>query len=215
MHRLVMLGDSDISRWPADLRPEHQDLISRAPPAENHAAGGAVMSDLLTQLSGWRASRESSDDGEGITAPALFLCCAGENDVGSGRPVDAVLGTLRRFLDEAVGGDGDDRLIFVGPKLEPWLAEDAGSRKLYAKLNTGLARAVRGHPSGRGGRAAYVECLTSFCTEETSTVPGAVYGNRAVPDGRFFDGDMLHLNDRGYRVWKRMVEDTINKMLDT
>lgn len=212
-HRLVMLGDSDISRWPAGLRPEHRDLS----PAENLAAGGAVMSDLLAQLGDWRSrgSRGGGGGGE-CDAAAIFLCCAGENDVGSGRPVDAVLETLRRFLDEAIGGDsGDDRLVFIGPKLEPWLADDVRSRRLYTKLNTGLARAVRGHPSGREGRAAYVECLTAFCTGETSTVPGAVYANRAMPDGRFFDGDMLHLNERGYEVWKLMVEVEINKMLGT
>ncbi|EJK51994.1 hypothetical protein THAOC_28780, partial [Thalassiosira oceanica] len=123
-HRLVMLGDSDISRWPAGLRD-----LSPAP-AENLAAGGAVMSDLLAQLGDWRSRGDSEGEGN---AAALFLCCAGENDVGSGRPVDAVLETLRRFLDEAVGGDsGDDRLVFVGPKLEPWLADDVRSRRLYA-----------------------------------------------------------------------------------
>jgi lysophospholipase L1-like esterase len=94
-------------------------------------------------------------------------------------------------------------MIFFGPKFEPWMTDDNSSRKKYVKLNNGFQRAIRKHRAF--DRIIYVDCLTLFCTKETASEPGAVYGGRAIPDIQYFDSDGLHLNDAGYSVWKQIV----------
>ena len=106
------------------------------------------------------------------------------------------------------------RMIFFGPKYEPWLTHDAASRKLYTQLNSGLRRVVNTHPACKC--ITFIECLRMFCTIPTSDCGGTVSsGSRdggAEPDDKYFHSDGLHLNDVGYGVWKRIVEEEISKM---
>ena len=94
-------------------------------------------------------------------------------------------------------------MLLFGPKFEPWLTDDNASRKKYVKLNNGFQRAIRKHRAF--DRIIYVDCLTLFCTKETGSEPGVVYGGRAIPDIRYFDSDGLHLNDVGYGVWQQIA----------
>lgn len=103
-------------------------------------------------------------------------------------------------------------MVFLGPKYEPWLANDNSSRKQYTKLNNGFQRAVRKHSAS--DQIIYIDSLTLFCTKETASVPGAVYGGKAVPDNEFFDPDGLHLSDAGYRIWKQLVEEKSTELSD-
>jgi hypothetical protein len=114
------------------------------------------------------------------------------------------------------------RMIFFGPKFEPWLNHDGASRKLYTKLNAGLRRVVKNHPACHC--ITYVDCLTLFCTQpgtmngemKTSYADGILSnGGRveAVPDGKYFHSDGLHLNDVGYGVWKQIVEEEIANII--
>jgi lysophospholipase L1-like esterase len=59
----------------------------------------------------------------------------------------------------------------------------------------------------------FVDCLAMFCTEETSDIPGAIHGGRAMPDIKYFHEDGLHLSEEGYTVWKRMMDGIINEIL--
>ena len=107
------------------------------------------------------------------------------------------------------------RMIFFGPKYEPWLTHDAASRKLYTKLNSGLRRVVNTHPAC--SCITFIECLRMFCTIPASDCGGTVSnGSRdggAEPDDKYFHSDGLHLNDVGYGVWKRIVEEEISKIV--
>jgi len=114
------------------------------------------------------------------------------------------------------------QMIFFGPKFEPWLNHDATSRKLYTKLNAGLRRVVKNHPACHS--ITYVECLTLFCIkpgtmdgeDSISDADGKLSNWRreeAVPDGKYFHSDGLHLNDVGYSVLKRIVEEEIAKLI--
>ncbi|KAL7456783.1 hypothetical protein ACHAWC_008252 [Mediolabrus comicus] len=155
--RVVFLGDSDISRWPPSHYPTSSVVNNNAAAATtitcvNLAKGGAVMSDLLTQLKDWR------EDGNNISVEPnnntlIFVACAGENDVSSGQSIDKIQHSFTSFLEELfrVGRSATDELninnnkhlIFFGPKLEPWLTNDHTSRKQYNKLSTALQRAIR------------------------------------------------------------------------
>lgn len=168
------------------------------------------MADLLQQFNTWKLDG-SSKEKVNANASVVFICCAGENDIGS-RSIDQILDTFRTFLDAVFQPNQQPTssiLIFLGPKFEPWLIDDNTSRKQYTKLNNGLQRAIRKHHSAK---IVYIDCLTLFCTDDTKIVPGAVT-SKALPDSRYFDNDRLHLNDTGYGVWKQIVEEKIQKYL--
>lgn len=205
---MIFIGDSDISRWPPHLYPTDERVTQLG-------RGGAVISDLLQQIDEWKAlpgvDCSSHADGN-AAARTLFVGCAGENDLGSGRSLDQILDTFRSVLDSLFKAGNQDqmRLVFLGPKYEPWLTDDNVSRKQYAKLNNGLQRAIRKHHAC--DEIIYIDCLTMFCTEETASVPGAVYGGKSIPDTTYFDDDGLHLNESGYAVWKKIVEAKIAEL---
>ncbi len=202
---LVLIGDSDISRWPSPLYPIIPSGTSVV--INNYGTSGACLVDLPKQIDQWKVQNEDRCDSN-----CLFICCAGENDIGSGITIERITEAFRAILDAMFPSVNPDqrhesRMIFFGPKFEPWLTDDHASRKKYAKLNNGLQRAIRKHHAC--DRVMYVDCLTLFCTKETAFEPGAVYGGRGIPDVQYFDSDGLHLNDAGYRVWKRIIESKI------
>lgn len=203
---MILLGDSDISRWPSSLYPGYptSTSISSSTSSQhcNYAVGGAQMSDVLQQINNWKEdTRDITVDGN------ILICCAGENDLGSGRSIDQILETFRAVLDALFPSTKSHfKLIFIGPKFEPWLINDNTSRKQYTKLNNGLHRAIRKHHAK--DQITYIDCLTLFCTEETANVPGAIH-SKAIPDDRYFDKDGLHLNDMGYEKWKQIIEQKL------
>jgi lysophospholipase L1-like esterase len=225
---VVLVGDSDISRWPPSLYPEGSKIKSGDVEIEitvvNLGQSGAVLSDLLPQVNQWRTEQQSIQTG--CNSPNrinIFIACAGENDVGSGRSVDGLLETFRTFLDELFprhsqsgpnqGDESKSYLLFLGSKFEPWLSEDMSSRKQYTQLAKALHRTIRKHPGFGTNRIMFVDCLTMFCTKESCNVPGAIYGGRALPDKEYFDVDGLHLSEKGYQFWKQITEEEISKML--
>jgi lysophospholipase L1-like esterase len=202
IQKIVLLGDSDMSRWPSSLLP----IIPSGPSVViNYGKSGACLVDLRQQIDLWEVQNDDRCN-------CLFICCAGENDVGSGRTMEQISEAFRTLLDALFPTINQDerhesRMIFLGPKFEPWLTDDNASRKKYAKLNNELERVIREHHAS--DRITYVNCLTLFCKKETASEPGAVYGGRGIPDVQYFDSDCLHLNDAGYSVWKRIVESEI------
>jgi lysophospholipase L1-like esterase len=225
--RVVFLGDSDISRWPPSHYPTSSVVNNNAAAAAtitcvNLAKGGAVMSDLLTQLKDWRED-DNNISVESNNTTLIFVACAGENDVSSGQSIDKIQHSFTSFLEELfrLNSSTDEpninnkHLIFFGPKLEPWLTNDHTSRKQYNKLSTALQRAIRKSSVSlsHSQNIVYIDCLTMFCTLESKDVPGAVHGGRAIPDRRYFDSDELHLNDLGYVIWKEILGEKIQRII--
>ncbi|KAL7435200.1 hypothetical protein ACHAXM_004502 [Skeletonema potamos] len=215
--RIVFLGDSDISRWPPSLYPTIKEVAGKDCDIRciNIAQGGAVISDMQTQL---KAFRDGDEEEESNT---LFVACAGENDLSSGQPFDEVQKAFTFFLEELFRPNSsrkqmhqqNQNLIFFGPKFEPWLTEDYASRKQYTKLSNVLQRIIRKNQEPYSQNIVYVDCLTIFCTSESKDVPGAVYGGRALPDPTYFDSDELHLSDEGYKLWREIIKEKIQGML--
>jgi hypothetical protein len=191
---------------------------------------GAVMRDVMEvvrdSIQEWVQRTEEAVDDEGADAAAdgklIVVVCAGENDVGSGtstpetvehwswllEAVEKELLMPQRSPPASSSSQLSVSVVLLGPKLEPWLASDPGSRKRYVRLPRALEARCRQHPN-RGVRARFVDCLTLFCTPETASAPGALLGGRAMPDSTYFENDQLHLSEAGYRVWKKTVENAL------
>ena len=215
--RIILVGDSDISRWPPSLYPQCSSGLHKRfeTSLRNLGQSGALLSDLVPQLRQWRAEIDDSS----CMRYDVFVACAGENDISSGRSLDTVLEVFRSFLDEVFHPSQQEQnhkiqncVIFLGPKYEPWLSTDMSSRKKYTKLSSALQRTIRKHEGSTASQRVFVDCLTMFCTNQTHNVPGAIHGGRAIPDEKYFDGDGLHLNEDGYRIWKNIVEEQISNI---
>jgi len=143
----------------------------------------------------------------------ILVLCAGENDIGQGYSVDKIIRSFERVVDECFAFDlhlpTTTKVIYLGPKIEPWLADDPSSRKRYVKVSKALQRAAERHE--RKADIRYVDCLLMFCGD-SANVPGAVTA-KAKAEEVYFVNDALHLSDEGYAIWKRVVETEVSKML--
>lgn len=228
---LILLGDSDISRWPTELFPswsggldKEHDVVC---PVQVHGCSGAtfeqvVMDQFLplvvnnnNNLENNNKKNNNVDRGlgrryacceEDTNTWIVIVCCAGENDVGNGIDVEDSLRAFDTLLEH---NQFYHHLIFLGPKFEPWLEDDIESRRHYIKLSKGFRRRCEGRKN-----VTFCDCLTMFCGE-TATLPGAVMGGRAQADPKFFRNDGLHLNEEGYRIWKQIVEQELEKVMST
>ena len=196
--RLYLVGDSDIERWPRELVPR-----GRAG-AKVHVSGysGATLQQVLNQTD------EIFTLGR-LTGTTVWVVCAGENDIGNGVPLWESKAELSRLLSRVqslIKNDCQHRLIFLGPKLEPWLQDDQDSRKQYIQLSRAFQRECAPY-----GFAMFLDCLTMFCMPGDDQQPGALL--KARPDPSLFDADLLHLSDAGYLKLKTMVEEAIESVL--
>lgn len=181
---LSMIGDSDIARWPPSLYPDLHPLTIHV---DGHS--GATLDQVVTKIPSCNEN-------------AILVVCAGENDDGHGLSLDDSL----EAMDKLIFTKSFHHLIFLGPKFEPWLNDDESSRKKYVKLDKGFRRRCE-----KADNVTYIESLTMFCGD-TANVPGAVLGGKAKASREYFDNDELHLNEQGYKIWKRKVEDELSKL---
>jgi lysophospholipase L1-like esterase len=214
--QLILLGDSDISRWPIELLPSWSGVQRTGATVVNsdddevcnvqvHGCSGATLEQVVVdQFLPVIVDSAIGRRGEEMNTRVVILCCAGENDVGNGIDVET---SLRAFDALLENDQSYHHLIFLGPKFEPWLDDDIDSRRHYIKLSKGFRRRCDGRKN-----VTFCDCLTMFCGE-TATLPGAMLGGRAQADPKFFRNDQLHLNEEGYRIWKHVVEQELAKVM--
>jgi lysophospholipase L1-like esterase len=201
--RLVLLGDSDIDYWPDELFPTINNSLQKLSPiVRGHS--GATLRDVLPHL-----QRVLDEHG---SQPLLIVACAGENDIGEGISLDNSIRSLEKLLKRVFESSKHHRLIFLGPKFEPWLENSMDCKKNYSKMSRSFNRCLQKNPQSE--RLHYIDCLTMFCGE-TASVPGAVLGGRARAEYKYFQSDLLHLSNHGYKIWKDVVEKKIREFFST
>ena len=197
---LLLVGDSDIARWPSDLFPQSNSLQQ----TRTSAHSGATLREIVPHMEEALKDIQQADI-------IVLVACAGENDIGNGIFLDDTLLAFQELIRVFFRDNNEiqRRLFFLGPKLEPWLDNDPSSRKQYVKLSRAFQRACIKHT--RFEEIVYIDCLTMFCGE-SGNVPGATLGGQAKADPSYFDSDQLHLSYEGYQVWKGVVENHISKI---
>jgi lysophospholipase L1-like esterase len=130
--------------------------------------------------------------------------------------------------------DDDHRfLIFLGPKFEPWQDnhhDNISYKKKYNSMTRAFQRCLQEYSNNNKNdngndnddddvnnsnnfssrrRIHYIDCLTMFCDEETTNLPGARFCGRAKAEPYYFCSDQLHLSDSGYDIWKDIIETII------
>lgn len=175
---VILVGDSDIARWPPDLWPEGT--------IECRGRNGWTLREVVEGL-----IREDDED-------AILVVCAGENDIGSLPLSD----TQQAFRDLCTMNLF--HVLFLGPKFEPWLADDTDSRKAYVLLSQMMGREAT-------PPVQFIDCLLMFCGDSAHQ-PGALLGGRGRAESRFFDPDQLHLSREGYEIWKTCIEEHVQRL---
>lgn len=201
---ISLVGDSDIARWPSDLLPE-----SGVGPCGLSGHSGSTLAEILPFcaeiLDGALATSASEESTSTSTTDlTCVVVCAGENDIGNGLSLDEILASFEKLLNMV--HTPYQYIIFLGPKIEPWLDDDPKSRKQYVKMSKAFRRAVERHP--KKSQIRYIDCLTMFCGT-SGNQPGAVFGGLARAEHQYFADDQLHLSYQGYQIWKQILEKQI------
>ncbi len=242
---LVLIGDSDISRWPPELYPsipinQHEptsSLCHATLTTVNFAKGGAIMENLPKQIQ--KSLKEISEKRFDTT---VFIACAGENDVSSNIPMNEIISSLvksiEKIFSKSSSRSNQTHLIFIGPKIEPWMTEDElDARTKYFQLSHRLKQSFQMQKQGGERRDAgdpssknlysfsstacndresvkksifYIDCLTIFCGESKDL---SVSGGKAIADKKYFDADELHLSHEGYELLQREVRKILGEIL--
>lgn len=207
--KFVLVGDSDIDRWPKKMLP----LVHGKPPTNVSGRSGGTLDEIVSLVEEILLRRE--EEKKAPSSLIIFVVCAGENDIGKGMSLSESEDAYSRLLSTVLDADDDEvsldrRLIFLGPKIEPWLQDDEESRYQYIRMSRSFQRMSTKHPKAH--LVNYVDCLLKFCGN-TGTQPGALFGGKAMAQSQFFHSDQLHLSDEGYAILKDTVEDAIIQFL--
>jgi len=204
---VALVGDSDISRWPAQLLPSAPTCSPSSKPIVR-GRSGATLDELAPMVDSALADIPNSP----INGCSIILVlCAGENDLGQGYSIGRVISSFEAAIDACfvwqLRQQCKVNVIFLGPKFEPWLIDDHAARKQYLKLSKGIRRVAERHE--HSSHITYVDCLTMFCGD-SADVAGALT-SRAVPERKYFHDDGLHLSNEGYKIWKGIVESEVRQ----
>jgi lysophospholipase L1-like esterase len=119
-------------------------------------------------------------------------------------------------------------LIFIGPKVEPWMETDElYARMSYFQLSERLRSSIaklsscpdttttvdsdRKKNNEKNGYSIYfLDSLTLFCGE---TGNKSIVGGQAIAQRTYFDEDELHLGQNGYEIWKKRVEEILKDII--
>jgi lysophospholipase L1-like esterase len=210
---IVLVGDSDIARWPQDLWPSTSSTITTDDGnliVSGH--NGLTLPDLIPHMEQICLQRTLLLTDDKIIT--MIICC-GENDIGNSIPLWQTRISCERMLDIVFPPHDDVELcqqrfvVFLGPKIEPWLQDDSETRKQHIQLSATLQQCCLNHKYTH--QIYFVDCLLMFCYSETIHQPGALH-HGGKPDPKFFDSDQLHLSIQGYRVWQDIVNRYISEI---
>lgn len=235
-----LVGDSDIARWPVSLRPNlsfdrtgtHHDAETFTASILVSGHAGITLQEILCHVKDTITKLLQNASSDATTNHRFVVVCGGENDIGGGVPLSTSklafqalldlfhprnLKLSKRQHDATFGPPPVVHCIFLGPKLEPWLSNDAAARKAYIQMSTTfeqLCHLQRKKDVSDGVNVEYihyVDCLTMFCGScTTNHPPGALHSGIAMPATIYFHSDQLHLSDAAYAIWKSKIEDEIS-----
>mmetsp|Transcript_21705 Transcript_21705/g.45214 ORF Transcript_21705/g.45214 Transcript_21705/m.45214 type:complete len:221 (-) Transcript_21705:11-673(-) len=209
--RCFYVGDSDIAKWPF---PQPSFSVTK-----EGWTSFQIQHELKRSVE-WETEMATDE-------PFIVVCCWGENDLSTCPTDTAVVKLAARNVSESVSylgdrmGGGFRGLLFIGPKLEPWmfadpLNVDMDSIVSYVRLSLELKSVLGAIPL-----ATFVDALAMFTDQAGKTseeIRDEVQRLRLAStvtsedsfsfkvDDRFFLSDQLHLSEDGYDIWNDIVE---------
>ena len=123
--------------------------------------------------------------------PRVIVFYAGDNDVAAGKSAQCVFDDYKKFVKLIHAGLPGTRIIYVGikPSRSRW--------SLWPVMNE--ANMMIKDFSGKDGWLFYFDSATPLLSSD------------GKPNVEFFLKDQLHLNDKGYEVWTKLIRPIIEK----
>lgn len=143
----------------------------------NTGFGGSQTDDLLQNL----------DDLVLNFEPQKIFIYIGENDINAGKPVQEVMGEYAVLTERVSTKVQETEFYFVGKKPSPSRWEKRGQMMAFNEELRNLAQNKE--------KVTYIDVSTPMLDQT---------GN---PKEELFVEDMLHMNDKGYKIWKKAVKE--------
>jgi hypothetical protein len=197
---ILFVGSSSIRLWKtAEAFPEY--------PVINRGFGGSHIPDLIHHY----------DRVIGRFDPALIVFYCGENDVASGVPVDQVFGDYTRLLDRILNDFPDVHFLYISIKPSNSRIQHSGKFMAFNRMAEEFNRG--------DWRLHYIDLATALVGTGNKTGDdngngigiGKGKGNTSgpFPDDAYFLPDRLHLNEKGYEAWNRLLSPVFSGMVNS
>jgi lysophospholipase L1-like esterase len=126
--------------------------------------------------------------------PKVIVFYAGDNDIAAGKSARQVFDDYKSFTGLVQQKLSRTRIIYIGikPSLSRW--------SLWPVMNE--ANAMIRDFSDKNGRLFYFDSATPLLDGD------------GKPNPAFFLKDQLHLNDKGYEVWTKLIRPVIKQALE-
>jgi lysophospholipase L1-like esterase len=126
--------------------------------------------------------------------PKVIVFYAGDNDIAAGKSARQVFDDYKSFTGLVQQKLSRTRIIYIGikPSLSRW--------SLWPVMNE--ANAMIRDFSDKDGRLFYFDSATPLLDGD------------GKPNSAFFLKDQLHLNDKGYEVWTKLIRPVIKQALE-
>jgi lysophospholipase L1-like esterase len=198
----------DLSQWEPEIRAFQETDRQSPPPTGGIVFAGSSSIRLWKTLAGDFAGLPVLNRGFGgsqireVTAfadrmvipyrPRLIVFYCGSNDVVSGRAVPDVVGDLQAFVRKIHAALPQTRLIYISiaPNPARWHLKDA-----WLDLNERIRAYTR-----TDGRLSFVDIWGEM-----------LGGASGEPRPELFVDDQLHMNERGYAIWARVLRPVVEK----
>lgn len=141
----------------------------------NHGFGGSQLSDSI----------QYADRIVIPFAPKVVFLYAGDNDVAKGKSAEVVIADFKTFVAKIHQALPETKIVFlpIKPSLSRW--------ELWPEMNQ-ANQAIRKIAEG-DKKLGYIDTATPMLGKD----------GKPMPD--LFKQDGLHLNDKGYAVWNKVV----------
>ena len=117
--------------------------------------------------------------------PDAVYIYEGDNDIAEGKRPKAILNTMRNVASRILASDKEVKVYFLSAKPSPSRWE---FKEEYLAFNALLEAYCQSHP-----RLNYIDVWTPMLDQ------------RGRPAAHIFVADSLHMNEKGYEIWREVV----------
>lgn len=144
-------------------------------PVLNRGFGGSHFSDAIYFL------------GEIVKPykPKKIIIYEGDNDIASGKTLEVIFNDFRRLIEMIQEELGDPEIAVISPKPSPSRWHLKGE---YESLNRMMENYCKNHD-----KLTYIDVYTHMLN------------GSGKPEPELFVSDSLHMNEKGYKLWKDLV----------
>jgi lysophospholipase L1-like esterase len=122
--------------------------------------------------------------------PKKIFIYEGDNDINAGKPIRQILEEFFEIMEKVTAVLPEAQFYFISAKPSPSRWEKKGQYELF---NDQLKKFAMNHPN-----ANYIDIWTPMLGKE---------GN---PKPELFIEDNLHMNEKGYAIWKKAVKPNLD-----